>query len=156
VHINATLIGQMITFALFIWFTMKFVWPPITKALADRQKQIADGLEAAERGRHELDLAQQRAVEKLREAKSQAADVIEQANQRASHIVEEAKENARVEGERLLVLAKADIQQERHKAKEQLLQEVAALAMMGAEKILQRQIDAKTNSQLIDQLIEEI
>lgn len=155
-HINATLLGQMITFAIFVWFTMKYVWPPITKALADRQKQIADGLEAADRGRHELELAQQRAVEKLRDAKVQAAELIEQANHRAGRIIDEAKDTARLEGERLLTLAKAEIQQERQKAKEQLMQEVAALAMMGAEKILQRQIDAKTNAHLIDQLITEI
>lgn len=155
-EINATLLGQMITFILFVWFTMRYIWPPITKALADRQQKIADGLAAGERGKHELELAQQKATAYLREAKQQATTIVEHANKQATHIVEEAKERANLEGKRLLSLAKADIDHELYRAKKELKTQIAMIAMAGAEKILQSNINKDTNNALIDKLITEI
>lgn len=154
--INATLLGQMITFAVFVWFTMKFIWPSIIKAMREREKKIADGLLAAERGQHELDLAQHKAAEQLRDAKIQAAEILEQASKRASHLIEEAKERAREEGEHLLSIARGDIEQEVQVARQQLRSEVAKLAVAGAEKILMRSVDAAAQRELVEQLIAEI
>lgn len=155
-QINATLLGQMITFAVFVWFTMKYVWPPIIKAMQEREKKIADGLEAAERGHHELELAQHKATEQLRDAKIHAAEIIEHANKRANQMVEEAKERAREEGERLITLARGDIEQEIQGARQQLRSEIANLAIASAEKILARSIDAGTQHELVAKLITEI
>lgn len=155
-NINATLLGQMITFALLVWFTMKYVWPPLTKALEERRARIADGLAAADRGAHELELAQKRAGDVLREARQQAADVLAQANKRATEIVEEAKNDARAEGERLLVAARAEIDQEVNRAKEQLRADVVAIALAGAGKILEREIDATAHRDILDKLAAEI
>lgn len=155
-NLNLTLFGQMVTFIFFIWVTMKYVWPHITDALRERQTKIADGLAAAERGQHELVLAQQRSVELLREAKQKATDVIEQANLHGLQIIEESKEKAKQEGVRLLELAKAEIKQERINARYALRKEVAVVALKGAEKILQRHIDEAANSEIVDRLIEEI
>lgn len=155
-NLNATLLGQMITFAIFVWFTMKYVWPPITAAMDERQKKIADGLSAAERGVHELELAQHKAAEYLRDAKIQAADIVEQANKRAAQIIEESKQQAREEGQRLVSLAKDEISREVEGAKQQLKQEVASLAVLSAEKILAKHLNAAANQELIDQLIEQI
>jgi F-type H+-transporting ATPase subunit b len=154
--INITLLGQMITFAVFVWFTMKFIWPPIIQAMRDREKKIADGLQAAERGQHELELAQHKATEQLRDAKLQAAEILDAANKRGNQIVEEAKERAREEGERLLVLARNDVEQEMHAARQQLRSEVAKLAVAGAEKILRKSVDAATQRELVNHLIAEI
>ncbi len=154
--INATLLGQMITFAIFIWFTMKFVWPPLMKVLEERRKKMAEGLAAAEKGRHDLAAAQEQISNELGEAKNQAALIIEHANQRANHMVEEAKERARSEGERLVHLAQAEIKQEYNQAKSELVQQVSQLALAGAERILKHNIDAKVNQQLLKELIEEI
>jgi len=148
-NINATLLGQTIMFILFVWFCMKFVWPPIMQALGQRKKQIADGLAAGERGRHELELASRRAVENLHEAKQKAAEIIAHAEKRAVQLIEESKDNARQEGERLLIGAKAEIGQEVFRAKEALRQSVADLAVAGAEKILRREIDAKAHADLL-------
>ncbi|CAM4434241.1 MAG: ATP synthase subunit b [Legionellaceae bacterium] len=155
-NLNATLLGQMITFAIFVWFTMKYVWPPITKALDDRQKKIAEGLSAAERGTRELELAQHRAGEYLKEAKAQAAEIIEQANKRVNLIMEEAKLQSREEGQRLILLAKNEIAREVESAKALLKQQVASFAIQGAEKILKKNIDVSANQELIQQLIEQI
>ncbi|MFA7095603.1 MAG: F0F1 ATP synthase subunit B [Gammaproteobacteria bacterium] len=155
-NINATLLGQMITFALLVWFTMKFVWPPLTRALEARRTRIADGLAAAERGAHELELAQKRAGEMLREARQQAADLVAQANKRAAEIIEEAKNEARAEGERLLTAARAEIDQEINRAKEQLRAEVVTIALAGASKILEREIDANAHRDILDKLVAEI
>lgn len=155
-EINVTLIGQMLTFIVFVWFTMKFVWPPIIKAMQEREQKIADGLAAADRGKHELELAQQKAVEYLREAKMQAAEIVDQANKRANQIVEDSKDRAREESERLLVMARNDINHEMHNARQQLRQEVAALAITSAEKILNHSIDANIQKNLVDQLVTEI
>ncbi len=154
--INATLFGQMITFILFIWFTMKFVWPPLMRVMEERRKKIADGLAAAEQGQRDLELAQIKVKEQLTEVKTEAAHIIEQANKRAGHIIEEAKGQARVEGERLLQLTQGEIEQAYHSAKESLMQQVSTLAIAGAEKILQRKVDKKTNDRLVDQLVDEI
>ncbi|GAB4347144.1 MAG: F0F1 ATP synthase subunit B [Gammaproteobacteria bacterium] len=151
-NINLTLIGQTISFVFFVWFCMKFIWPPIVNALEARKKQIADGLAAAERGQHEQKLAEQRAAEKLREAKEKAQEIIAQAERRASEIVEEAKGQARTEGERLLEAARAEIDQEFNRAREALRAQVVTLAVDGAGKILEREIDAKAHNDLLKQL----
>jgi F-type H+-transporting ATPase subunit b len=156
VNINATLIGQMLSFALLVWFTMKFVWPPLTKALAERQQRIADGLAAAERGRQELELAQKKAVEILHEAHADAADVLAQTARRATEIIEQAKGEARAEGERLVAAARAEIEQMTHRAREQLRAETSAAAIAAAGKILEREIDARTHQKLLSELVSQI
>ncbi len=155
-NINLTLIGQSITFIVFVWFTMKFVWPPIMQALNERKKKIADGLAAAERGAHEKELAEKKAAEVLHEAKQQAQDIINQAQKRASEIVEESKETARAEGERIIAAANAEIEQEVNRTREELRGQVASLAVAGAGKILKREIDAKANEDLLKDLVAQI
>ncbi|QDP71496.1 F0F1 ATP synthase subunit B [Legionella israelensis] len=154
--INLTLVVQMLVFAAFVWFTMKLVWPPLEKALQERQDKIADGLSAAERGRKELELAQHRINNDLKEAKAQAAEIIEKANKRASLIIEEAKEDAKLEAQAQMKIAHEQLLQEINQTKDSLRKQVASLAVAGAEKILNKQIDAKENSALLDNLIEEI
>ncbi|KTC97202.1 H+-transporting ATP synthase chain b [Legionella geestiana] len=151
-----TLVVQMLVFAAFVWFTMRFVWPPLARAMEERQEKIADGLSAAERGRRELELSQHRARDAIKQAKSQAAEIVEQANRRASQILEAAKSDAKLEMQRQEKLAKEQIAQERMRAREALRAQVAGLAIAGAEKILAREVDAKANSALLDNLIEEI
>ena len=155
-NITATLIGQTITFFLFVWFCMKFVWPPIMNALATRKQQIADGLAAGERGKHELELASKRATDNMREAKVKAAEVIVQAEKRAAQIVEEAKGLAKAEGDRLIVAAKAEIDQEATRARESLRESVATLAVAGAEKILRREVDARAHAELLEAIKKEL
>jgi len=155
-NINATLLGQTIMFAMFVWFCMKFVWPPIVAALDARKKQIADGLAAGERGKHDLELAAKRSAELLREAKEKAADIVALGDKRASEIVEEAKVQAQVEGARILATAKAEIDQEVFRAKEQLRTQVTSVALAGASKILGREIDAKAHNDLLEKLVVEI
>lgn len=155
-NINLTLLGQMITFMILVGVTMKYIWPPMMKALEDRRKQIAAGLEAAERGHHELELARHKATDSIREAKLEASKIIEQAGQRAIHMIEDAKHKAREEGERLVVLARDQIAQELQSAKQELLKQVADLAISSAEKILEKKIDVTANNHLVDQLIDEI
>lgn len=155
-NLNLTLLGQMLTFMFFIWVTMKYVWPFIIQALDERQAKIADGLAAAERGQHDLVLAQQRAAELLREAKHKAAEIIDQANRYGTQLIEESKEKAKQEGAKQLELAQAEIKQERNNVRFALRNEVASMALKGAEKILQRHIDEAANSGLVDRLIEEI
>jgi F-type H+-transporting ATPase subunit b len=152
VNINATLFGQAIWFGLFIWITMKFVWPPLRKAMQDRQTQIADGLAAAERGKQDLEQASKRAAEELQRARAQAGEIISQAEKRGAVVVEEAKTAAKVEAERIVTGAKAEIEQEVFRAKEALRTQVAALAIAGAEKILKREVDAKAHAQLLSGL----
>jgi F-type H+-transporting ATPase subunit b len=155
-NFNATLIGQSITFVLFVWFCMKFVWPPIMNALEARKKQIADGLAAADRGKHELELAAKKAGDNMRDAKAQAAEVLAQAEKRAAQMVEEAKLAAKEEGERQLAAAVANIAQETNRARETLREQVAALAVAGAEKILRREVNAQTHADLLGQLKAEL
>lgn len=155
-NINATLLGQAIMFALFAWFCMKFVWPPIIGALETRKKQIADGLAAGERGKHDLELAAKRSAELLREAKEKAAEIIAQGDKRASEIVEEAKTQAKTEYDRIVASGKAEADQELFRAKEQLRTQVSAIALAGAGKILGREIDAKAHNDLLEKLVAEI
>lgn len=155
-NINATLLGHVIWFGFFIWVTMKYIWPPLQKAMHDRQKQIADGLAAAERGRQDLELAAKRSAEVLQEARNQAAEILGQAEKRGVQMVEEAKQNAKAEGERIITAAKAEIQQEVNRAKEQLRAQVSMLAVTGAEKILKREVDAKAHAQLLQGLEAEL
>jgi F-type H+-transporting ATPase subunit b len=154
--INFTLIIQMLVFAVFVWFTMKFVWPPLAKAMEERQNKIADGLAAAERGRKELELAQYRVKDELKHAKVQASEIIEKATRRATQLIEEAKDEAKQETERQAKIAHEKLQQEVNQARDNLRKQVAQLAVAGAEIILQRKIDDKANYQLLDNLIEEI
>ncbi len=155
-NINLTLIGQSITFVVFVWFCMKYVWPPIMNALEERKKKIADGLAAAERGEHEMALARKRATEELHEAKQQAQEIINLAHKRAGEIVDEAKEQARAESERILAAANAEIEQEANRAREQLRQEVASLAVAGASKLIQKEIDEKANEALLKDLVAQL
>ncbi len=155
-NITATLIGQMLTFAVFVWFTMRFVWGPLTRVMEERNKRIADGLAAAERGQHDQVLAQERAKQVLHEAKEQANEIIGHAQKRAAEIVEEAKQDARTEGERIVTAARAEIEQEVNRAKEELRRQVALLAVAGAEKILERELDASTHAKLLDELAGQI
>ena len=155
-NINATLLGQTIMFAMFVWFCMKFVWPPIMAALDARKKQIADGLAAGERGKHDLELAAKRSAEVLREAKEKAADIIALGDKRASEIVEEAKAKAEVEAGNIRTRANSEIEQEVFRAKEQLRTQVSGVALAGAGKILGREIDAKTHNDLLEKLLTEI
>ena len=155
-NINATLIGQAIAFAIFVIFCMKFVWPPVIAALHERQKKIADGLDAANRAARDLELAHEKAGQQLREAKAQAAEIIEQAKKSANQIVDEARDQARAEGDRMIAQAKAQIEQELNGVKDALRAQVGALAVSGAEKILGASIDANAQKQLVDQLAAEI
>lgn len=155
-NINLTIIGQAIAFAIFVMFCMKYVWPPITGALAERKKKIAEGLDAAERAQRDLILAQEKAVENMRESKEQAAAIIEQANKRASQLVDEAKEQARVEADRIKTAAQAEIEQDVNRAKETLRTQVAALVVAGAEKILEKSVDQAAHAQLVDKLAAEL
>ena len=151
-NINATLIGQAIWFLLFILITMKFIWPPLQKAMAERQSQIADGLAAAERGRHEQEIASKRSAEVMRDAKEKSAEVIAEAEKRALLMIEEAKANAKLEFEKIVLSAQTKIEQEVDSAREQLRARVAELAVAGAEKILRKEIDAKVHADLLDAL----
>lgn len=155
-NINATLIGQSIAFFLFVWFCMKYVWPPLINALNERKKTIADGLAAAERGQHEQELAQKRAAEVLQEAKQQASEIINRAEKRANEIVEEAKTDAKQEGERILSAAQAEIEQEVHRARETLRGQVVSIAIAGAEKVLEKEIDESAHGELLNKLVAEI
>lgn len=148
-NINFTLISQAMAFAIFIWFTVRFVWPPLLRAIETRQKTIAEGLAAGERGRHELELASQRSGDVVRDAKERAADIIAQAEKRAAEIIDEAKTVAKGEGARIIVGAKAEVEQEVSRAREALRQHVADLALAGASKILRREVDAKVHADLL-------
>ena len=155
-NINATLIGQAIAFFLFVVFCMKYVWPPIMHALQERKKKIADGLAAADRGKHEKQLAEERARETLRKAKEQASEIIARADKRGTEIVEEAKGDAREEGKRLLTAAQAEIEQEINRVKHDLRTQVVAIALQGAGKVLEREVDAATHNELMNKLAAEI
>jgi F-type H+-transporting ATPase subunit b len=151
-NLNLTMFVQGFAFFLFIWFTMKFVWPPLLRAIEARQKQIAEGLAAAERGKQDLELAAKRAAEELQRARAQAGDIIAQAEKRGAAAVEEAKAAAKAEAERIVASAKAEIEQEVFRAKESLRAQVSVLAVTGAEKILKREVDAKAHAQLLSGL----
>lgn len=155
-NINLTLFGQMVTFAIFVWFCMKFVWPVIITAMEERQQKIADGLDAADRAMRDLEAAQDKATDQMKEAKQEAAGIVDQANKRANQIVDEAKQQAIAEGDRLKIAAEAEIEQEINRAKEELRASVAGLALAGAEKILEASIDDKANRALVDNLASQL
>lgn len=155
-NINLTLLGQMITFALLVWVTMKYVWPPIMQAMQERQKKIADGLAAAERGQNEQKLAEERAAKLIHEAKQEASEIVSLAQKRASEIVEGAQNTAREEADRIKASATAEIEQEVTRAKEDLRKQVGAIAVAGAERILKKEIDAKAHDQVIEDLVAQI
>ena len=154
-NINLTLIGQLIAFAGFVLFCMRFVWPPITAAMAERSEKIAEGLAAADRANHDLEIAKQQAVEHMSEAKREAAGIIESANKRAAQMIEEAKGSAEAEAARVKAAADAELEQERARAEEQLMAKVSALAVAGAEKILEAEIDASRHAELLNSLTAE-
>lgn len=154
--INATLIGQIIVFALVVWITMRYIWPPLTQAMAERQKKIADGLSAGERGEHELELAQKRASEILKEARGQAAEIVDQAHKRGHDIVEEARQEARHEADRVLAQGRSQLDQEFNQARTELRDKVTDLAITAASRILQREVDAKAHRDMIDKLAKQL
>jgi F-type H+-transporting ATPase subunit b len=156
VSINATLIGQMITFALLVWFTMKYIWPPLIQSLEERKKKIAEGLAAAERGQESIVLAEKKAVNIMRDAKDQSAEIVSMAQKRATEIVEESKETAKREGERLIASAKAQIEQEKQQARENLRQEVAVLALSAAEQILKAEIDKTKHEAIVSSVSDKL
>lgn len=155
-EINVTLVIQMLVFAVFVWFTMKYVWPPLQKALEERQSKIADGLAASERGKRELELTQQRISEEMKIAKAKSNEIIDKANIRATQLIEEAKDEALKQATQLAKVAHEHLDQEINRAKDNLRKDVGKLAVAGAEKILMREIDDKQNQVLIDNLIKEI
>ena len=155
-NINLTILGQSITFLVFVWFCMQFIWPAIRNAMEARQTQIEEGLAAAERASKDLELAQEKATGQLKEAKEEAAAIIEQANRRANQIIEEAKDKAREEGDRLKAAAEAEIEQEVNRAKEELRSRLGGLVVAGAERILGEQIDADVHRAMVDKLAAEL
>lgn len=154
--INATLLIQIIAFALFIWLINKVLWAPLSKMMADRQKRIADGLSAAEKGKKELDLAEKRSKEILVDAKEQAQGILAQAEKRANQIVDEAKAHAADEAERIRNAAQADVDQMVAKARLELQSQVAELVIAGAEKIIQKEIDAQAHKAYLDGLVAKL
>lgn len=155
-NINLTLLMQAAAFAAFIWFTAKFVWPPLMRAIEGRQKQIADGLAAGEQGKQSLASAEKRVADMLAEAKSRSHDIIAQGEKLKSETVDAAKAEAKAEAERILAAAKAEIQQEVARAKESLRNQVADLAVAGASKILKREVDAKAHADLLAAIRQEL
>ena len=149
-NINLTLFAQAMVFAALIWFTIKFIWPPLLVAIEARQKQIADGLAAGEQGRKSLEVSTRQAEEAIKEARARATDILSQAEKRAAQLVDEAKGAAKDEGAREKAAAKAEIGQELQRAREMLREQVAALAVAGAEKILRREVDARAHAELLD------
>ncbi|MDH3672215.1 MAG: F0F1 ATP synthase subunit B [Gammaproteobacteria bacterium] len=146
---NLTLLGQMGTFAVLVFVIWRFLWDPITQALEERTKRVADGLAAAEKGKHELELAEKRAGDVLRDAKLQVSDIVAHAERRASEIVDAARHEAKQEAERIVIAAKAEVDQERNRAREDLRASVADLVVYGASKILEKEIDAKAHAKLL-------
>lgn len=154
--INATLIAQMITFGILIWFTMKFIWPPLTKAIDDRAQRISEGLSAAEKARKELADADVRVAEEIKKARREALVIVDRAHQQATQIVEKARQDALAEAGRQKATAATEIDSMAHRARESLRTQVGTLAIAGAEKILRRDIDANTHRALIDELVAEL
>ena len=155
-NLNMTFFGQMLSFAILVWFTMKFIWPPLNAALEERQKKIAEGLAAADNSQKALAEAEARANEDLKAARSKANEIIEQAHQRANQIVEAARHEAIEEGVRQKALVEADIAASANRAREDLRRQVSALAVSGAEKLIRREIDPAAHKALLDELAAEI
>jgi F-type H+-transporting ATPase subunit b len=156
VSINATLFVQAIVFAILVWFTMKFVWPPIATALDERAKKIADGLAAADRAKAELSSANKRVEDELAKSRTETASRLADAERRALAIVEEAKARATDEGSKIVAAAKAEAEQQTIKAREALREQVAALAVKGAEQILRREVNASVHADLLGRLKTEL
>jgi len=156
VNFNLTFIGQMIAFGVFVYLTMRYVWPPITDAMEQRKKSIAEGLDAADRASKDLELAKEKATQELRDAKTEAAGIVEMANKRSNQIIDEAKDQARDEGARLISSAKSEIEQEANRAREELRKDVSALAIAGAEKILEATVDQNAHNELLSKLATEL
>lgn len=154
--INFTIIGQFITFAILVWFTMKYVWPPIIQTMHAREKKIAAGLEAAERSKRELEITEHKVTALIREAKLQASQIIEQANLHGAKLIEEAKSQGKQENQRIVAMAQGEIDREVTQAKEALKNQLAKLAIAGAEKIIHRNLDAATHDDLLNELAAEI
>lgn len=155
-YVNATLVAQLVVFFILGWFTMKFVWPPIVKALDERATKIAEGLAAAERGKQSLELASKHSAETVREGKEKVVELLVQAEKQSQQIIEEAKVQARIEADKVIAGAKAEIEQEAARAKEVLRERVAELAVAGAEKILRREIDAKAHADLLARIRQDL
>jgi F-type H+-transporting ATPase subunit b len=155
-NINATLIGQTITFIIFVWFCLKFIWPHVMKAMEDRKTKIAEGLAAGERGRHEQELAEQKAIEVIREAKDQAKEILAQAHKRGDEIVDEAKGDGRAEGERMLRAAEAEIEQQANQTREKLREDVVKLSIQGAEQVLGREVDENAHTEQLARLAAQL
>jgi len=155
-NINATIIGQAIVFLILIWFSVKFIWPPLLKAIEDRQKRIADGLAAAERGQKELHQANDEAATIVNEAREKALKIVDQANRRSNEIIEEARATALSEGQRLVGDARQEVALEQARARDTLRKDVAKLAVAGASRLLEREIDPAAHAELIEQLAREI
>lgn len=155
-NINATLIGQTLAFFLFVVFCMKYVWPPLMNAIEERQKRIADGLANADRAAKDLELAREKVSDQLKDAKATANEIIESANKRKAQIIDEAKAEADAERAKIIAQGQAEIEAERNRVKEELRQQVSALALAGAEKILERSIDEAAQSDIIAKLVAEI
>ena len=151
-----TLLGQMITFAILIWFTVKFIWPPLMAAIEERQQKIAEGLAAADNAQKDLAQAQDKVAEELKAARAKANEIIDQAHQRANQLIDAAKSDAIAEGNRQKALAEAEIEAAANRAKEDLRKQVSALAVNGAEKLLKREIDANAHKALIDDLAAQL
>ena len=155
-NINLTLIAQLVSFAVFVWFTMKFIWPPLVRAMDERKARIAEGLAAAERGQHEQELAKKRATETLHKAKQQAAEIKANADRQAAKIIEEARDKGKEEGRRQVVAAQAEIEHATNQAREDLRAKVGELAVLGAEKILRKEINAEAHRDIVESLAKQI
>lgn len=155
-NINLTLIGQLIAFTIFVIFCMKYVWPPISGALADRQKKIAEGLDAADKAARDLETAKSQIEDELKQARSQVTELVEQANKRSSQIVEEAQDKARAEVEKIMASAQAQIAQDVAQAREALRADVAQLAVVGAERVLGASVDQAAHKKLLAELANEL
>lgn len=155
-NINLTLFGQLVAFAVFVWFTMRYVWPPMANALEARRKKIADGLAAAERGEKQQEIAEQHAKEVLHEARQEASEIVAQAQKRSAQIVDEAKEEARQQAAQVKAAAESELEQEVNQAREQLRGRVAELAIAGAERILQREVKKEDHKKILDDLAQEL
>ena len=155
-NINLTLIGQTITFIIFVWFCMKFIWPPIMNALNERRKTISDGLAAAEDGQRQREQGRVEADQIIEQAKSQAQEIIARAEKRGGEVVADAKNEARAEGDRILTAARGEIEMEANRAREQLRVQVAQLAVAGAEQILSKEVDSKAHEQMLSDLAKSL
>src|SRR5258705_6815932 len=155
-NFNLTLFAQAATFALFLWFTARFVWPYMLRAIEPRQKTIADGLAAAEQGKRSLEQSTHRADEEMQRARGRAAEVLAQTEKRSAQLIDEARKAAKEEGKREKTAAQAEIEQEVTRAREQLRDQVAALALAGAEKILRREVDARAHAELLDSIKKQL